>query len=334
MSAPDPERLAGWLAARLGGEGRPRLERIGGGQSNPTWALDWAGRRLVLRIKPPGPILPGAHAVEREFRVLRALEGSPVPVPRALALEEDTGVLGRPFYVMERLEGRVFAEAAMPELGAEDRRACLLAAFETLAVLHGLDPEALGLGDFGRPGGYFARQFARWRRAYAESPGPRIAELDRLIGWLEGHLPEDDGRVAVVHGDYRIGNLMFHPTEPRVIAVLDWELSTLGHPLADLGFCLIPWHSAPEEYGGLVGLDHAALGIPTPAECLARYTAHARPGPPLAPAHIAFALFRFAVIFVGIRDRARTGSAASPEAARLAPLARGFAARGLEVAGV
>ena len=335
MNAPDAAALGRWLAAHVsGGGGTVRLDRVAGGQSNPTWFLDWGDRRLVLRMKPRGPILPGAHAVEREFRVLLALADTPVPVPRVLALEEDATVLGTPFYVMERLEGRVFTDTALPGLLPEDRRACYLSVFETLAALHRVRPDEVGLGDFGRPGNYFERQIRRWTKQYRDSPGPRIPALDRLADWLPARMPPDDGHVAIAHGDFRIGNLMFHPTQPRVIAVLDWELATLGHPLADLGFCVMPWHSAAGEYGGLLGRDWRGLGIPGQDECVAHYMALARPTPPLEPFHVAFALFRFAVIFVGIADRARAGSAADPEAARLAPLAERFANRALQAAGL
>ncbi len=336
MSDPDPAALADWLAARLPGTlpggPLPRLSRIDGGQSNPTYAVDCGPTRLILRKKPEGPILPGAHAVEREFRVLRALEGTDVPTPRALALEEEPGVLGTPFYVMERLDGRIFPDAALPGLSPADRRAIYLDMARTLARLHAVRPEAVGLADFGRPGNYFARQIARWSRQYAASPGPRIPAIDRLVDWLPAHMPPEDGASSITHGDFRIGNLMIHPTEPRVIGVLDWELATLGHPLADLGFAVIPWHSAPEEYGGLLGTGWRADGIPERAEFLAEYAAHAPAGTgALTPFHTAFALFRFAVIFVGIADRARAGSAASARAATLAPLAERFALRALEV---
>ncbi len=333
MTAPeiDSAALAAWLGARLPGGGMPRLTRIGGGQSNPTWFVDWGGARLVLRKKPQGPILPGAHAVEREFRVLRALAQTDVPVPRALWLEEDPGILGTPFYVMERLEGRVFTDTRLPGLSPEARRAMYLDMARVLARLHAVRPDTVGLADFGKPGNYFARQIARWSAQYANSPGPRIAALDHLGTWLAANMPADDGAVSIAHGDFRLGNLMFHPSEPRVIAVLDWELSTLGHPLADLGFCAIPWHSAPEEYGGLLGTDWQQAGIPSRDEFVAEYLAHARPTGPLLPFHIAFALFRFAVIFVGIADRARAGSAASTNAAALGPLAERFAQRALAV---
>lgn len=309
----------------------PALERIGGGQSNPTWFVDWGDARLVLRMKPQGPILPGAHAIEREFRVLHALQDSDVPVPRVLWLEEDAAVLGTPFYVMERLEGRVFDSARLPGVTPQERREMYLDMARTLARLHALRPEAIGLSDYGRPGNYFARQIARWSAQYDASGGPRIADLDRLVDWLPRNMPPDDDAVAIAHGDFRVGNMMFHPTEPRVIGVLDWELSTLGHPLADLGFCVIPWHSAPDEYGGLLGTDWRGDGIPEQAEFEAEYHAHARPTAPLHAFHMAFAMFRFAVIFVGIADRARQGSATSQDAAALGPLAARFAARAIEV---
>lgn len=330
MSDLDPLALERWLAAKLPG-GDLRTERIGGGQSNPTWFVDWGSAHMVLRKKPAGPILPGAHAVEREFRVLRALEGTDVPVPKALWLEEDDSVLGTPFYMMERLDGRVFTDCTLPGLAPEERREIYLDMARALARLHAVRPEAVGLGDYGKPGNYFERQINRWGRQYRESPGGVVPALDRLLDWLGAHLPADDGAVSIAHGDFRLGNMLFHPTEPRVIGVLDWELSTLGHPLADLGFCVMPWHTGPDEYGGIHGTGWQAAGIPTRAEFEAEYHAHAIPTPPLTAFHMAFALFRFAVIFVGIADRARAGNAASAEAATLAPLAERFAIRALNV---
>ncbi len=327
----DRAALAKWLGARLPGDGLPAVQRISGGQSNPTWFVDWGAARLVLRKKPDGPILPGAHAIEREFRVLRALGKTDFPVPKALWLEEDASVLGAPFYIMERLEGRVFETASMPGVTPTERREMYLDMARTLARLHALRPDALGLSDYGRPGNYFARQIARWSAQYQASDGPRIAALDHLTDWLPDNMPADDNCAGIAHGDFRVGNMMFHPTEPRVIGVLDWELSTLGHPLADLGFCVIPWHSAPDEYGGLLGTDWRASGIPERATFEAEYHAHARPTAALQPFHVAFALFRFAVIFVGIADRARQGSAASEDAATLGPLAARFAERAREV---
>lgn len=322
--------LASYLAARFG-PGELALERVGGGQSNPTYFVAFAGRRMVLRKQPSGPILRGAHAVDREFRVLSALADTNVPVPRPILFEPDPSTLGTPFYLMERVEGRVFHDAALPGLDPAERRAVYLAMAETLAALHSLQPEAIGLGDYGRPGNYFERQLARWSRQWKESPQEGIPDLDRLADWLASNLPPDDGSVAIAHGDFRLGNLIFHPERPEVIGILDWELSTLGHPLADLGFCCMPWHTAPDEYGGILGLDHAALGIPSREEFVAHYLAHAVPTAPLRRFHVAFALFRFAVIFVGIADRARAGNAASAEAARLGPLAGRFAQRALEV---
>ncbi len=329
----DPSALATYLSRRFG-PGALSLERIGGGQSNPTYFVDFAGRRMVLRKQPAGPILRGAHAVDREFRVLSALAETGVPVPRPILFEADASVLGTPFYLMERVEGRVFHDASLPGLQPAERRAIYRAMAETLAELHALQPDAIGLGDYGRPGNYFDRQLARWSKQWRESPQDGIPDLDRLSDWLANNLPPDDGRVAIAHGDFRIGNLLYHPTEPRVVAILDWELSTLGHPLADLGFCCMPWRTAPDEYGGILGLDRAALGIPDEKEFVGHYFAHAAPTAPLKPFHVAFALFRFAVIFVGIADRAAAGSAAGENADRLAPLAARFAARGLEAAGI
>ncbi|CAN5723943.1 phosphotransferase family protein [soil metagenome] len=333
MSDLDPQALRAYLARHFPQAGAAlALERIGGGQSNPTYFVTWGDQRMVLRKKPAGAILPGAHAVEREFRVLSALAQTPVPVPRVLRLEENAGILGTPFYLMERLEGRVFSDCALPGMAPEERRAFYRAMAETLAALHAVKPGDVGLADYGRPGNYFERQIGRWSKQYAASPGPRIAALDALVEWLPRNLPADDGDVAIAHGDFRLGNLMFHADEPRVIAVLDWELSTLGHPLADLGFAVIPWRSAPQEYGGIRGLDHAALGIPSEVEFVAHYAGKARPTAALRPFHVAFALFRFAVIFVGIADRARAGNAASSEAAALGPFAERFAERAREAA--
>jgi aminoglycoside phosphotransferase (APT) family kinase protein len=328
----DPAALSRFLAAELGGDGALGLERIGGGQSNPTYFVDFAGRRMVLRKQPPGPILRGAHAVDREFRVLRALAGTNVPVPAPILFHAEAEPLGTPFYLMERVEGRVFHDAALPGCTPKEREALYRAMAETLAQLHAVRPDAVGLSDFGRPGNYFERQLARWSGQWRDSPTKNIPDLDELSDWLAGNLPPDDGQVSIAHGDFRLGNLMFHPAEPRVVAILDWELSTLGHPLADLGFCCMPWNTAPDEYGGILGLDRAALGIPEQVTFVEHYFANAVPTAALKPFHVAFALFRFAVIFVGITDRARQGNASGEGAARLAPLAARFARRGLDVA--
>jgi aminoglycoside phosphotransferase (APT) family kinase protein len=307
------------------------VERIGGGQSNPTYFVTTGAARYVLRKQPNGPILKGAHAIDREYRVLEALSKTDVPVPRPVVFETEASILGTPFYIMERLEGRVFHDAALPGIAAEERQALYLAMAETLAKLHSVDPHSVGLSDFGRPGDYFERQLNRWSKQWYESPTDGIPALDRLIERLTEHRPIDDGRLALAHGDYRMGNLMFHAIEPRVIGILDWELATLGHPLADLGFAAMAWHSRPEDYGGIAGLDLKTLGIPSEAEFVAHYKAYAPNSPPLLPFHIAFAFFRFAVIFIGIADRARQGNAAGGNAHEIAPLAARFAEIGLKI---
>lgn len=326
-------KLADFLVQHFPDEPRDLdIERISGGQSNPTFFVTYGRRRMVLRKKPNGPILRGAHAIEREFRILKALDATDVPVPSPVLLCEDTEVLGTAFYLMERVEGRVFSDCSLAQLPREQRTPIYLAMADALASLHRVRPDDIGLGDYGRPGNYFERQLARWTRQWRESSSAPIPDLDHLAEWLPMHLPPDDGAVSIAHGDFRLGNLLFHPTEPRVVAILDWELSTLGHPLADLGFCCMPWHTAPDEYGGILGIDHAAHGLPSEAEFVARYRASALPTEPLQPFHVIFALFRFAVIFVGIADRARAGNAAGNNASTIGPLAMRFAARAIALA--
>ena len=330
----DPEALRRFLAQHFGANSDDfTWEPIVGGQSNPTFFITHGGRRMVLRKQPSGPILRGAHAVDREFRVLDALSKTTVPVPKPLLFHADPALLGTPFYLMERLDGRVFADASLPGMSPRERREIYLGVAQALAAMHAVRPEDIGLADYGRPGNYFERQFARWSRQYQESPSDRIPALDQIIAWLRANMPADDGFTSIAHGDFRLGNLMFHPTEPRVIGILDWELSTLGHPLADVGFCCMPWRTSPQEFGGILGLDHKKLGIPAEGEFVSHYMTKAIPSPELKPFHIAFALFRFAVIFVGIADRARAGSAAATNAAEVAPLATRFAIRALAAAG-
>ncbi len=324
----EPERLAAYLSTRLPfARGPMSLSRISGGQSNPTYIVGYPGGGAVLRKRPAGPTLPSAHAVDREFRVLSALAGTPVPVPRPLLFEADPAVIGTPFYVMEKLDGRVFHDCALPDVTPSDRRAMFFSMADTLAALHAVDPASVGLADFGRPGSYFTRQLARWSRQWEDSPTDGIPELDAVVAWLSAKLPPDDGRASIAHGDFRLGNLMFHPTEPRVIGILDWELATLGDPLADLGFCCMTWHSSPDEYSGILGLDIEALGIPSRDAFVARYEGLPAPSGRLQPFHVVFALFRFAVIFVGIADRARAGTAAAADAAKTGRLAVNFARR-------
>ena len=303
------------------------IEPIAGGQSNPTFRLRFAGRDLILRKQPAGELLPSAHAVDREFRVQKALAGSGVPVPRMEHFCDDRAVIGTLFYVMEALDGRVLHDPALPGLEPAERAAVYDSMNQVLARLHQVDWQAIGLDGFGRPGSYFARQINRWTRQWQASKTREIPEIERLIAWLPEHVPAGD-ETTIVHGDYRLGNLMLHPREPRVIALLDWELSTLGHPLADLAYNCVLYHAATGDYGGVLGLDLAALGIPSPSRTTWRATV-ARTGRAdgITPFHLAFSMFRFAVIFEGIAARARAGIAASADAEEVGKLSIVYARR-------
>ena len=267
----DERSLAQFMAAHVEGFVPPvKAEQFKGGQSNPTYRLtDGAGRRYVLRRKPPGKLLPSAHAVDREFRVISALNKTDVPTPRAYALCEDDSVVGTAFYIMEYCDGRVLWDPLLPELPKEARLAIHRAKFETLARLHAVDYVALGLADFGRPGSYVARQISRWGKQYKASETEKIESMDRLLDWLPAHLPANDETV-LVHGDYRLDNMVFHPSEPRVLGIIDWEISTLGDPLAELSYLCMLWRT-PKDWGGLKGHDLAALGLPTEQEMVAYY---------------------------------------------------------------
>jgi aminoglycoside phosphotransferase (APT) family kinase protein len=327
----DSGRLDAFLRTALSGlSGTMQLERIGGGQSNPTFFVTYDDRRLVLRKQPPGEVLPSAHAVDREYRILTALSGTPVPVPEALLFHAERDVVGTPFYVMERLDGRVFHEGALPGIEPKDRRAMYLSMAETMARLHTVDWAAIGLADYGRQGNYFARQIGRWTRQWQLSRTRDIPDIDRVSAWLQEHLPDDD-ETTICHGDFRLGNLMFHPAEPRVIAVLDWELSTLGHPLADAAFSCLAWHSRPEWYGGIMGLDLDELGIPTQQEYLEHYYRAAGRSTGVEVFHLVFSLFRFAVILEGIAGRAKAGNAAAENAAQVGDLSVAYARRAAEL---
>lgn len=331
-SALDPEAVSRFLKPRVEGlEGPLSIEPIAGGQSNPTFILAFANRKLVLRKRPGGTLLPSAHAVDREYRVQKALAGSGVPVPTVLLLHMEPDVVGTAFYVMEHVEGRVFHDCSLPGVAREERRLMYLSAAGTLARLHDVDAKKAGLGDFGKPKDYFGRQIARWHRQWELSKIEDNADIETVSAWLRQNIPPESGQVGIVHGDYRIGNLMFHPSEPRVVAVLDWELATLGEGLADLAHCCaFTWHMSPGEYGGVMGIEPEDAGLPTQAEfCAAYYEASARPGR-LKPFHIAFALFRNAIIFEGIAARARSGNAAAANAKSVGKLSTVLARRAAE----
>jgi aminoglycoside phosphotransferase (APT) family kinase protein len=323
----EPGRLEGYLTARIPGlGGAMAIEPIGGGQSNPTYRLRFDGQALILRKQPAGELLPSAHAVDREYRVQRALAGSGVPVPQMVLLCEDRTVIGTMFYVMEALDGRVLHDPALPGFEPAERAAIYDSMNEALARLHALDWQAIGLEGFGRPGNYFQRQINRWTRQWYASKTREIPEIERLIAWLPEHVPAGD-ETTIVHGDYRLGNLMLHPREPRVIAVLDWELSTLGHPLADLAYNCVLYHAAAEKYGGVLGLDLDALGIPSEQDYVARYCQRIGRADGITSFHLAFSMFRFAVIFEGIAARARAGIAASSDAEEVGKLSIVYARR-------
>lgn len=322
----DVAALERYLLAHLPGFTAPlTAERFAGGQSNPTYRLTGGdGARFVLRKKPSGPLLPSAHAVEREHRVIAALRGSGVPVAPALLLCEETAVVGTPFYVMGHVDGRVFWDPTLPDLAPAERSALYDDINRVVATLHRVDPAAVGLADYGRPGDYLARQIARWSRQYQASETAPQPAMDALIDWLPGQAPHaaDSG---VVHGDLRIDNLIVHPNEPRVVAVLDWELSTLGDPLADFSYHMLTWHLTADEFRGMAGADLAALGIPDEASYLARYvarTGRAAPSPRVWEVYLVFNLFRLAAILQGIAKRVDDGTAASAHARETGAKAR------------
>jgi aminoglycoside phosphotransferase (APT) family kinase protein len=321
--------LERWMRGNVAGyEGPLAVTQFKGGQSNPTYRLDTPGGSYVLRRKPPGRLLPGAHAVDREYRAISGLASAGFPVAKAFGLCMDEAVIGTPFYVMELVEGRIFWNAALPEVATRDRAAYFDAMNETIARLHTIEPEAIGLGDYGKPGNYFERQIARWSNQYLnDAEAGRVEAMDRLVDWLPRHVPEAGGDEArIIHGDFRCDNMIFHPTEPRVLAVLDWELSTLGHPLADFAYHAMMYRMPAGITAGLAGEDLAALNIPSEAEYVAAYCRRTgRGGIPDLDFYVAFNMFRLAAIVHGIRGRVVRGTAASAHAAemakRLGPLA-------------
>ncbi|MFC0283145.1 phosphotransferase family protein [Camelimonas abortus] len=309
----DEGRLHAWLAQRIAGFGDDmRVLQFAGGASNPTFLLttvaDGGERHFVLRKKPPGVLLPSAHQVDREYRAMRALAGSGVPVPVARAYCDDPAVIGTEFYVMDFLEGRVFRDATLPDQTPEERAAIYDSLNDALARLHAVDYNAVGLGDFGRAGGFFGRQLKRWSTQYRKAQTEDIPAMERLLEELPARLPADDVS-TIAHGDYRLGNVMFHPTEPRVIAVLDWELATIGHPLADLGYNCFMWHTESAELGSLRGVDFAASGIPTEQQYVEAYCRRTgRDGIADWNFYLAFAAFRLAAITQGVYRRALDGN--------------------------
>ena len=332
----DTAALQDWLTRHLPGFAGPlSIQMFKGGQSNPTYRLDTPARSYVMRAKP-GPVaklLPSAHAIEREYRVMGALQGTGVPVAQMHALCEDESVIGRAFYVMECVNGRVMWDQSLPDLTNAQRADIYDEMNRVMAALHSVRPDTIGLADYGKPGNYFERQIGRWSKQYVASITQPIPEMDRLMEWLPQNIPamaRDESLVSIVHGDYRLDNLMFHPTEPRVLAILDWELSTLGHPLADFSYHCMAWHIPPGAFRGIGGLDVQALGIPTEAEYIRRYcerTGFATPEQLQADwnFYLAYNLFRLSAILQGIAKRVEMGTASSAQAVSSAAGARPLA---------
>lgn len=323
----DEAGLEKWLTANVGDYAGPlTVTMFKGGQSNPTYRLDTPGRSYVLRRKPPGKLLPSAHAVDREYKVITALHAAGFPAAKTYGLCMDDSVIGTAFYVMQMVEGRVFWDQTLPAVSREERRPIYEQEILTLAKLHSYDPEKIGLGDYGRPGNYFARQVDRWTKQYRASETQKIEEVERLIEWLPKTVPEQE-RVSVVHGDYRLDNMIFAPKEPKVLAVLDWELSTLGDPLADFSYLLMQWIMSGSQRVGLVDAPLAELNIPTLEEAIEIYCkASGRTGIPDLNWYFSYNLFRLTCILQGIAGRIRDGTAASAKAedaaSRVVPLAK------------
>jgi aminoglycoside phosphotransferase (APT) family kinase protein len=329
----DESRLARYLEERVEGfRGPLTVRQFQGGQSNPTYYLEAGGREYVLRRKPPGKLLPSAHAVDREHRIMTALAGTGVPVPRTHVYCDDESVVGTAFFLMDCVPGRIFVEPTLPGTTPAQRTAIYDDMNRVLARLHTVDWRARGLADFGRPGNYFARQIHRWTTQYRASETETIDSMERLIAWLPEHIPAAD-ETTIVHGDYRPGNLIIHPTEPRVVAVLDWELSTLGHPLADLAYNCIPYYLT-DMNEGFYGLDSDVQGIPAEDEYLAAYCRRTgRAGIPDWSFYVAFALFRIAAISQGIMGRVIAGTANDPNARERGERARPLADAAWRVVG-
>ncbi len=331
----DEAKLAHYLRGHLEDFHEPmRVRQFQGGQSNPTFIVEHPGRQYVLRKQPPGKLLPSAHAVDREYRVQAALKGTPVPVVPMRLFCEDPAIIGTPFYMMDYIPGRVFPKPDLPELDHNNRKAAYRHFAETLAALHEVDFLAIGLGDFGRTEGYAARQVKRWGEQYEKAKSGDIEAMDKLTAWLQASIPSDD-EAALTHGDYRIGNVMFEVDAPRLVAVLDWELSTLGHPLADLAFVCISYRIPANLpfLSGLRGLDFQALGIPTEDEFVTSYCHRAgRDSVPDLTFFIALAFFRYASIAQGVYARSLQGNAADTRAALAGQAAQTLAEEGWRIA--
>jgi aminoglycoside phosphotransferase (APT) family kinase protein len=325
----DTAALERYMRASVEGFGGAlTVEQFRGGQSNPTFLLSDGKTRYVLRRKPPGKLLPSAHAVDREFRVLKALHGTDVPVAKPYALCEDESVIGTAFYIMEFMQGRVLWDPSLPGLSTAERGAIFDEMNRVIAALHRVDYQAVGLGEYGRPGNYLERQIARWTKQYRASETERIEAMENLIEWLPKNIPAGD-ETTIVHGDYRLDNVIFHPTEPRILAVLDWELSTLGHPLADFAYHCMTWRLTPAEFRGMQGFDFAALGIPSEADYVARYCERTgRSGIENWDFYMAFNMFRLAGILQGIMGRVVEGTASSQHAIESGKRARPMAEAG------
>jgi len=331
----DAARLSAFLADKLPGWSGPlEVKQYQGGQSNPTYLLTTPDQRYVMRSKP-GPVaklLPSAHAIEREFRVMHALVGRGIPVPRMHVLCEDESVIGRAFFVMEHVEGRILWDQSLPEFTRAERGAIYDEMNRVIAALHSVDIAAAGLSDYGKAGNYFARQIARWSKQYQASETETIEAMNRLIDWLPQHVPPGED-VAVVHGDYRLDNLIFHAHEARIVAIIDWELSTLGHPLADFSYHCMSWHIPPGAFRGISNLDHAALGIPSEAQYIARYCERTgRSTIEHWDFFMAYNLFRITAILQGVYKRATEGIASSNNALDAGKRARGLAELGWQLA--